>query len=120
MVKGIERTSQERLGIYVKLPLKLMAVIALAWAGFSFWLSLPWIETLGQSITMPLVIAVILGIASMAATIQAGSDAGEWWFLLLSGALVAPAALLVTLRWLGRASGSQAPARSVATSQRAS
>ena len=37
--------------------------VALAWAGFSFWLSLPWIETLGQSITMPLAIAVIFGIA---------------------------------------------------------
>lgn len=53
-------------------------------------------------------------------TIQAGSDAAEWWFLLLSGALVVPAALLLTLRWLGRALGSQAPARPVATSQRAS
>lgn len=65
LVKDLERTSQERRGIYVKLPLKLVAVIAiaLAWAGFSFWLSLPWIETLGQSITMPLAVAVILGIA---------------------------------------------------------
>ena len=65
LVKDLERTSQERRGVYVKLPLKLVAVIAiaLAWAGFSFWLSLPWIETLGQSITMPLAVAVILGIA---------------------------------------------------------
>lgn len=53
-------------------------------------------------------------------TIQAGSDAAEWWFLLLSGALVVPAALLLTLRWLGRALGDQGPARPVATSQRAS
>ena len=65
MVKELERTPQERSGIYLKLPLKLVAVvtIALGWAGFSLWLSLPWIETLGQSITMPLAIAVILGIA---------------------------------------------------------
>ncbi len=45
-------------------------------------------------------------------TIQAGSDAAEWWFLLLNGTLVVPAALLLTLRWLSRASGSQTPARS--------
>jgi poly-beta-1,6-N-acetyl-D-glucosamine synthase len=65
LVKDLERTPQERSGIYLKLPLKLVAVIAIAlgWAGFSFWLSLPWIETLGQSITMPLAIAVIFGIA---------------------------------------------------------
>ena len=65
LAKELERTPQERRGIYLKLPLKLVAVIAIAlgWAGFSFWLSLPWIETLGQSITMPLAIAVIFGIA---------------------------------------------------------
>ena len=65
LAKELERTPQERRGIYLKLPLKLVAVIAIAlgWAGFSFWLSLPWIETLGKSITMPLAIAVIFGIA---------------------------------------------------------
>jgi poly-beta-1,6-N-acetyl-D-glucosamine synthase len=64
-VKDLERTPLERRAIYLKLPLKLVAVIAIAlgWAGFSFWLSLPWIDTLGQSITMPLAIAVIVGIA---------------------------------------------------------
>ena len=35
-------------------------------------------------------------------TIGAGSDAAEWWFLIASGALVIPAALLLILRWLGR------------------
>jgi methionine sulfoxide reductase heme-binding subunit len=53
-------------------------------------------------------------------TIGAGSDAAEWWFLLLSGALVVPAALLLTLRWAGRASDSQALPESIATQQRAS
>ncbi|HEX2708002.1 MAG TPA: hypothetical protein VHM66_08360, partial [Solirubrobacterales bacterium] len=59
-VKELERTPRERRGIYVKLPLKLalVIVIALAWAGFSFWLSLPWIDTLGQSITLPVAVAV--------------------------------------------------------------
>jgi biofilm PGA synthesis N-glycosyltransferase PgaC len=64
-LKDLERTPQERRGAYIKLPMKLALAVAtgLGWAGFSFWLSLPWIETLGQSITMPLAIAVIFGIA---------------------------------------------------------
>lgn len=37
-------------------------------------------------------------------TIGAGSDAGELWFLILNGAVIVPAALLLILRWLGRAS----------------
>jgi sulfoxide reductase heme-binding subunit YedZ len=36
-------------------------------------------------------------------TIGAGSDAAEWWFLAVSAAMVVPAALLLALRWLGRA-----------------
>ena len=36
-------------------------------------------------------------------TIGAGSDAAQLWFLAASGALVVPAALLLVLRWLGRA-----------------
>jgi sulfoxide reductase heme-binding subunit YedZ len=35
-------------------------------------------------------------------TIGAGSDAAQLWFLILSGALVVPAALLLGLRWLER------------------
>jgi sulfoxide reductase heme-binding subunit YedZ len=38
-------------------------------------------------------------------TIEAGSDATQIWFLAVSGALVIPAALLLVLRWLGRAGG---------------
>jgi sulfoxide reductase heme-binding subunit YedZ len=44
-------------------------------------------------------------------TIGAGSDAGQVWFLAISGALVIPAALLMVLRWLGRAGGEVASAR---------
>jgi poly-beta-1,6-N-acetyl-D-glucosamine synthase len=64
-VRELERSPQERRGIYVRLPLKLALVIAIAlsWAAFSFWLSLPWIETLGESITIPVAVAVIFGIA---------------------------------------------------------
>jgi len=36
-------------------------------------------------------------------TIGAGSDAGEGWFLIGLGAAVVPAAVLLALRWLGRA-----------------
>jgi sulfoxide reductase heme-binding subunit YedZ len=42
----------------------------------------------------------LLAIAHM---IGAGSDASQVWFLAISGALVVPAALLLALRWLGRA-----------------
>jgi sulfoxide reductase heme-binding subunit YedZ len=44
-------------------------------------------------------------------TIGAGSDAGQVWFLAIAGALVIPAALLLALRWLGRAGGEVASAR---------
>jgi methionine sulfoxide reductase heme-binding subunit len=37
-------------------------------------------------------------------TIGAGSDAVEPWFLILNGMAIAPAALLLALRWVGRAS----------------
>jgi sulfoxide reductase heme-binding subunit YedZ len=40
---------------------------------------------------------------AIAHAIGAGSDAGQVWFLALSGTLVIPAALLLTLRWLSRA-----------------
>lgn len=35
-------------------------------------------------------------------TVGAGSDAVEPWFLILNGVVIAPAALLLLLRWLGR------------------
>lgn len=72
-VGELERSPEERRSIYVKLPLKLVAVLvlALAWAAFSFWLSLPWIEDLGESITLPLAVAVIFGIAIIPGYINA-------------------------------------------------
>lgn len=44
-------------------------------------------------------------------TIGAGSDAAQIWFLLISGAFVVPAALLLALRWLGRIAGNGSPER---------
>jgi biofilm PGA synthesis N-glycosyltransferase PgaC len=63
--KELERTPQERQGVYVALHLKLFFVVAIAltWAGLSFWFALPWIEDLATSITLPLALAVIFGIA---------------------------------------------------------
>ncbi len=63
--KDLERTPRERHRLYVQLHLKLALVvgIAIAWAALSLWLAIPWIEELGSSITMPLAIAVIGGIA---------------------------------------------------------
>ncbi len=65
LVKDLERTPRERRRLYIALHLKLFLVIGigLAWASFSLWLSLAWIDTLGEAITMPLAIAVIFGIA---------------------------------------------------------
>jgi biofilm PGA synthesis N-glycosyltransferase PgaC len=61
----LERTPRERKGLYVALHLKLFFVVAIAltWAGLSFWFALPWIEDLAGSITLPLALAVIFGIA---------------------------------------------------------
>jgi len=44
-------------------------------------------------------------------TIGAGSDAAQLWFLIVSGLLVVPAALLLGLRWLGRAAEADAATR---------
>jgi sulfoxide reductase heme-binding subunit YedZ len=42
-------------------------------------------------------------LAAIVHTIGAGSDSAQIWFLAISGAIVIPAALLLALRWLGRA-----------------
>jgi biofilm PGA synthesis N-glycosyltransferase PgaC len=65
-VKDLERTPPERrrrIYLHLRLKLALVVAIALSWAGLSLWLAIPWIETLGHSITLPLAIAVIFGIA---------------------------------------------------------
>jgi sulfoxide reductase heme-binding subunit YedZ len=60
-------------------------------------------------------LTAVFWLAAIAHTIGAGSDAAQWWFLGVSGALVLPAAALLLLRWLGRwggahGSSSRAPA----------
>ncbi len=50
---------------YIALRAKLLLVVSVAvgWAALSLWISTPWIEALGDSITLPLATLVILGIA---------------------------------------------------------
>ncbi len=50
---------------YIPLRVKLVfvALCSLGWVGFSLWLAIPWINELGQSITVPVAAAVIAGIA---------------------------------------------------------
>ena len=55
-------------------------------------------------------LTAVFWLAAVVHTIGAGSDAGEIWFLAISGALVIPAALLLTLRWLQRWLEGEAPA----------
>jgi sulfoxide reductase heme-binding subunit YedZ len=47
-------------------------------------------------------VTAVFWLLAVVHTIGAGSDAAEWWFLAISGALVIPAALLLALRWSGR------------------
>ncbi len=47
-------------------------------------------------------LTAIFWLLAIVHTIGAGSDAAQIWFLLISGAFVVPAALLLALRWLGR------------------
>lgn len=58
-------------------------------------------------------LTALFWIAAIAHTVGAGSDAAQPWFLAISAALVLPAALLLLLRWLGRAREAQAPLASV-------
>jgi sulfoxide reductase heme-binding subunit YedZ len=48
-------------------------------------------------------LTALFWVLAVAHTLGAGSDAEQFWFLAVSGALVLPAALLVLLRWLSRA-----------------
>ncbi|MGN6662972.1 MAG: hypothetical protein ACTHK6_02010 [Solirubrobacterales bacterium] len=47
-------------------------------------------------------LTAVFWLLAVAHTIGAGSDAVELWFLVLSGAMVIPAALMLALRWLSR------------------
>jgi sulfoxide reductase heme-binding subunit YedZ len=55
-------------------------------------------------------LTAVFWLLSVVHTIGAGSDAGQVWFLAVNGGLVIPAALLLGLRWLGRAEEATSPA----------
>ena len=57
-------------------------------------------------------LTAVFWLAAVAHTIGAGSDAGEIWFLAISGLLVVPAAVLLALRWLRRWLDRAAPSES--------
>lgn len=52
-------------------------------------------------------LTAVFWIAAIAHTLGAGTDAGQAWFLILAGAFVLPALLILVLRWIGRAGGEQ-------------
>ena len=60
-----EEAPEDHRLLYIPLRLKLVfvALVSLSWVGFSLWLAIPWIEQLGQSITVPLAAVLIAGIA---------------------------------------------------------
>ncbi len=63
LLKALHPSRREQRYIALRAKLFLVVSIALAWASFSLWLSIPWIDALGSSITMPGAMAVIFGIA---------------------------------------------------------
>lgn len=58
-------------------------------------------------------LTAVFWLLAIAHTIGAGSDAVEPWFLILNAVVIVPAALLLILRWIGRASGERVPASAV-------
>jgi sulfoxide reductase heme-binding subunit YedZ len=50
-------------------------------------------------------VTALFWVLAIVHTIGAGSDAAQLWFLLISGVMVVPAALLLALRWLDRSGG---------------
>jgi biofilm PGA synthesis N-glycosyltransferase PgaC len=60
-----EKLPEDHRRFYISLRLKLVfvALCSLGWVGFSLWLAIPWIEDLGQSITVPIAAGLIAGIA---------------------------------------------------------
>ena len=82
--------------------LGILAGYGLAVLGFSYYLR----DRIGASRWKRLhrLTAVFWALA-IVHTIGAGSDAVEPWFLILNGVVIVPAVLLLTLRWIGRASG---------------
>jgi len=79
--------------------LGIIAGYGLAALGFSYYLR----DRIGASRWKRLHrLTAVFWLLAIVHTIGAGSDAVEPWFLVLNGAAIVPAALLLVLRWLGR------------------
>lgn len=95
--------------------LGIIAGYGLAVLGFSYYLR----DRIGAARWRRLHrLTAVFWLAAIVHTIGAGSDAAQVWFLAVSGAMVIPAALLLALRWLGRAlddgaTGGQSASRGV-------
>lgn len=59
----VEPLPHRRFYLTVRTRFAIATAAALAWAGFSAWISIPWVRDLGDVITLPAAILVIVGIA---------------------------------------------------------
>lgn len=59
----VEPVPRRRFYLRLRTRFLVATTLALAWAGFSAWISIPWVRQLGETITLPVAILVILGIA---------------------------------------------------------
>lgn len=94
-------------GVYRPLwtGLGIVAGYGLALLGFSYYLR----DRIGAARWRKLHrFTALFWLLAVVHTIGAGSDATQAWFLILSGALVVPAAALAALRWGGRLAGAEA------------
>jgi biofilm PGA synthesis N-glycosyltransferase PgaC len=54
---------QRRFYLQVRTRFLISVAASIAWAGFCIWLAIPWIYELAQLVTLPIALAIVLGIA---------------------------------------------------------
>lgn len=59
VVTDEEATARRRLYVPVAAKFTVAAAVAFAWMGFSMWLSIPWVRSLGHVLTVPVAVAAI-------------------------------------------------------------
>jgi len=59
----VEPVRRRRFYLRVRTRFLISVAVALAWAGFSLWLSIPWIQDLASYVTLPIAILIVAGIA---------------------------------------------------------
>jgi biofilm PGA synthesis N-glycosyltransferase PgaC len=63
LLQVVQPFPRRRFYLRVRTRFAIATTTALAWAGFSAWISIPWVRDLGEVITLPLAIVVIACIA---------------------------------------------------------